>query len=90
MTTPTPLPTMAGDTTTAGSPSSSANPLSSLMVELLGVGALALVAGIGPRIGKVVAIFMAGLMVLWLVLHATTLAQLMPGTNVQTQGLLRA
>lgn len=57
-----------------------------VFVEVIGVGVLAGIASIGPRIGKLAAIFMAGIVVLWLVTHASTLAQLIPGTNVTPQG----
>jgi hypothetical protein len=85
MTTPTPLPTLADGPGVASSSSSgsapAANPLSMLFVEVVGVGVLAGIASIGPRIGKLVVIFMAGILVLWMVLHATTLAKMLPGTN---------
>ena len=49
---------------------------------------LSIVAGIGPKTGKIVALFYGRTpSVLWLVLNATTLAKLIPGTNVSVQGL---
>lgn len=90
MTTPTPSASIA--TGSGASPSSSqkpaaasgsdsANPLSMVFVEVIGVGVLAGVASIGPRIGKILAIIMVGVLVLWFVTHATTLTKLIPGTN---------
>jgi hypothetical protein len=90
MTTPTPLPTVAsgpGSATASGTNSSStssagtANPLSMVFVEVIGVGVLAGIASIGPRIGKLTVMFMVGILVLWMVTHATTLAKMLPGQN---------
>lgn len=96
MTTPlsataTPVTASAGGSTGtssgSGSSSGSTSPIFTLAIELVGVVVLSIVAGIGPKTGKIVALFMVGLLVLWLVLNATTLAKLMPGTNVSVQGL---
>lgn len=90
MTTPTPpvatapAPGSSGSTSSSGSPTGS--PVFTLAIELLGVIILAVIAGIGPRTGKVVALFVVGLLVLWLVLNSTTLAKLIPGKNVSVQG----
>jgi hypothetical protein len=82
-TTPVPPGAFADTGGSAGSTSASGGtaPLSTVFIEIIGVIILALIAGIGPRIGKVTAIFMAGLMVLWAVTHASTLAKLLPGNN---------
>jgi hypothetical protein len=85
MTTPTPTTVQAAPAPSNGS-SSGATPISTLVIEIIGVVILSIIAGIGPRTGKLVALFMAGLLVLWLVLNATTLAKLIPGTGVSTQG----
>jgi hypothetical protein len=58
-------------------------------IEIVGVVALAILASIGPKTGRVVVLFMVGLLVLWLVLNATTLAKLLPGQNVPVQGLCK-
>jgi hypothetical protein len=91
VTTPTPTGSMAGNATlppgsssTTSSPGSS--PVAVFALEILGVVVLAIVAGIGPRVGKIVALFTLGLLILWLVLNATTLKKLIPGTNVAVQG----
>jgi hypothetical protein len=91
MTTPstataTPGIAMAAGTGSGASSSGSSNPIGGVFVEVAGVIILSLVAGIGPRVGKIVTLFMAGIFVLWLVLHASTLAKLLPGSNVTTQG----
>lgn len=94
MTTPTPAGTMVagtalppgGSATTPASSSGAGSPVATFALEILGVVVLAIVAGIGPRVGKVVALFTLGLLILWLVLNASTLKQLIPGTNVAVQG----
>jgi hypothetical protein len=92
MTTPTPTPTSAvasAPATAGSSPSASSSgqsPVAMFALEILGVVILAVIAGIGPRVGKIVALFTLGLLILWLVLNASTLKRLIPGTNVGTQG----
>lgn len=90
MTTPTPAGTVAGNATptsgSATSASSSGSPVATFALEILGVVVLSIVAAIGPQVGKIVALFTLGLLILWLVLNASTLKQLIPGTNVAVQG----
>lgn len=93
MATPTPAGTMVagtalppGGSSTTASSSGAGSPVATFALEILGVVVLAVVAGIGPRVGKVVALFTLGLLILWLVLNASTLKQLIPGTNVAVQG----
>jgi hypothetical protein len=85
LTTPTPP-----DVSTTGNASSSASgtttSLGTLFLEVLGVVILTILAGIGPRLGKITTFAMAGLLILWLITHATVLARLIPGTSVQQQG----
>lgn len=45
--------------------------LSHVLVALLGVGSLALVAGINDEIGKVVVVFMVGIAIWWAMAHVT-------------------
>jgi hypothetical protein len=83
-TTPVPPGAFADSGTSAGSTSASGGSLSTVFIEVIGVIVLALIAGIGPRVGKLTAIFMAGIMVIWAVTHATTLAKLLPGNNQES------
>jgi hypothetical protein len=46
-----------------------------LSFELIGVAALALLAGAGPNIGKVVVILMVGFALAWALAHTTWLQQ---------------
>jgi hypothetical protein len=87
MTTQTPAAASAATTPSPSGSGSSSSPLFTLAIEIVGVVALAIVASIGPRTGRIVVLFMVGLLVLWLVLNATTLAKLIPGQNVAVQGL---
>lgn len=48
----------------------------STTVELVGVGILALLAGISEEAGSTVVVFMVGLLVVWLLLHVTELANI--------------
>lgn len=50
--------------------------LISLFVQLLGVGAFALIAGTSDEMGKIVVILMAGFMVVWAISHADLLKKL--------------
>jgi hypothetical protein len=88
MTTPTPPTAVAASPPPANSSASPSgqSPVAMFAIEILGVVILAIVAGIGPRVGKIVALFTAGLLILWLVLNASTLKKLIPGTNVAVQG----
>ena len=86
MTTPTPTTAAAPSTSGVSSSGATGSPVFTLAIELLGVVILAVIAGIGPRTGKIVALFMVGLLVLWLVLNSSTLAKLLPGQNVSVQG----
>jgi hypothetical protein len=93
VTTPTPAGSVAGNATlppggnsSAASSSGAGSPVATFALEILGVVVLAILAGIGPRVGKVVALFTLGILILWLVLNATTLKKLIPGTNVAVQG----
>jgi hypothetical protein len=74
MTTPTPPTASANSTSTT--PPKAKTPISLLVVELIGVSALTGIAAIGPRIGKLVAVFMIGILILWLITHASALAKL--------------
>lgn len=95
MTTPTsvtatPIGSTADSQTSSGSAASSSgtqSPIFTLAIELAGVVALSIIASIGPKTGRVIVLFMVGILVLWLVLNASTLAKLIPGTNVGVQGL---
>ena len=82
-----PANSSAAATSSAASSSGSQSPIFTLAIELAGVVALSIIASIGPKTGRIVVLFMVGLLVLWLVLNATTLAKLLPGNNVSVQGL---
>lgn len=84
--TATPVASSTAGAQTESSSSGSTSPIFTLAIELVGVVVLSIIAGIGEKTGRIVVLFMVGLLVLWLVLNATTLAKLMPGTNVQVQG----
>jgi hypothetical protein len=86
MTTPTPATASAATPSSSGSSGSSSSPLFTMAIEVVGVIILTIVAGIGAKTGKIVAVFMAGLVVLWLVTHAAVLKKLIPGQNVSVQG----
>jgi len=43
------------------------------IVQLLGVGALALLAGVSDEVGKIIVVIMAGIMLIWLMTHTTQL-----------------
>ena len=73
---PTP-PTAQATVPTGGvTPAKPKTPISILVVELIGVSALAFVANLGPNIGRVVTFFMIGILMLWMVTHASALATL--------------
>lgn len=88
--TATPIGSATDSQTSSGSAASSSgtqSPIFTLAIELAGVVALSIIASIGPKTGRVIVLFMVGILVLWLVLNASTLAKLIPGTNVAVQGL---
>ncbi len=87
-TTSTPFGASASPSNSSGAASSpgTTSPIFTLAIELAGVVVLSIIAGIGPRTGRIVVLFMVGILVLWLVLNATTLAKLIPGQNVTVQG----
>lgn len=87
-TTSTPSGASASPSNASGAASSpgTTSPIFTLAIELAGVVVLSIIAGIGPRVGRIVVLFMVGILVLWLVLNATTLAKLIPGQNVTVQG----
>lgn len=76
---------VSGSSATSSS-SASANPVSHLFIEVVGVAAFALIANIGPRIGKVMVLIMSGILILWLVTHASVLAKLIPGNSANSGG----
>jgi hypothetical protein len=43
------------------------------IIELLGVGLLALIAGISDEVGNVMVVIMAGIMLIWLMTHSQQL-----------------
>lgn len=43
------------------------------IIQLLGVGLLALIAGISDDVGSIVVTIMAGIMLIWLMTHSTQL-----------------
>lgn len=76
MTMPTPPTAQASVPTGGVAPAKPKTPISLLVVELIGVSALAFVANLGPNIGRVVTIFMVGILILWMITHASALAAL--------------
>jgi hypothetical protein len=86
VTTPTPADTMAAGSSATSVSSPGASPVAVFAAEILGVVVLTILAGIGPRIGRIVLFFMVGILILWLILNASTLKNLIPGTNVAVQG----
>jgi hypothetical protein len=46
------------------------------IIELLGVGLLALVAGISDEFGNIMVVIMAGIMLIWLMTHAQELQKI--------------
>lgn len=45
-------------------------------VELIGIGLLALLASSNDQLGSIIVIFMAGILVLWLIMHTSQLKTL--------------
>lgn len=44
--------------------------LITVLIQLLGVGTFALIAGVSEEMGKIVVIIMAGIMIVWAFTHA--------------------
>lgn len=80
--TATPQSRSTGSLPKSASSSGTKSPVFTIAIELVGVVALSIIAGVGEKTGRVIVLCMVALLVLWLVLNAATLAKLMPGTNV--------